>query len=66
MITVLETRNPALLALAQSLLQAEDIQYHVTGETMYKTSGRLMVFPEDSERAKAKLAEIEWPFWSQS
>ena len=62
MITVLETRDPALLALAQSFLQAEGIQYHVTGECMYKTiAGRLMVFPEDADRARAKIAEIEWP-----
>lgn len=71
LVTVLETGDPALLAIAESLLEAEGISCYPQGEGVQEFVGfgriglgenlatglvRLQVAPEDAEAARALLA----------
>uniref|UniRef100_A0A832I099 Zinc ribbon domain-containing protein n=1 Tax=Eiseniibacteriota bacterium TaxID=2212470 RepID=A0A832I099_UNCEI len=71
LVTVLETGDPALLAVAESLLEAEGISCHAQGEGVQEFVGlgriglgenlaaglvRLQVAPEDADAARALLA----------
>ena len=73
LVSVLETANPALIAVAKSLLDAEGIDYFVRGEGLSDLFGvgRLTAFnyvvgappaflvrEEDADRARELLADL--------
>jgi hypothetical protein len=63
--TVLETTNPALLAMASSLLEAEGIEFLSVGDTTQFESVlpvRIEVDSRRAEQARALLAELEESF----
>ena len=63
-VTVLVTGDPALLAFAQSLLEAAEIDFVVLGDHQrivppYTGFAELQVPAEDAEEARALLADVE-------
>jgi hypothetical protein len=68
-VTVFETNNPALLAVAQSLLEAVGIDFFVAGQVVAgQTPGgvigsfgapQIRVAPENARRARELLSELE-------
>lgn len=72
-VTVLETSDPALLAVAKSLLEDADIPYFAKGESVQDLFGlgrfgtgfspivgpvELQVSPEDAADARARLLDL--------
>jgi len=65
-VTVLTVRDPGVLALAQSLLDAADIPYFTKGEDVqnlmpFLTWVELQVAPEDADEARTLLADLAPP-----
>jgi hypothetical protein len=62
-VTVLVSRDPGLLAVAKSLLEAADIQYFAKGENLQNVPPyihwvELLVPASDGAAAKALLADL--------
>ena len=74
LVTVFESGNPALIALAKSILDGTEIRYMVKGENLQNLFGvgfigtgfnvavgpvQIQVSPEDESTAKELLADLE-------
>jgi hypothetical protein len=62
LVTVLMTRDPALVALAKSILDGADIQFFVTGEILqgfgYGVFTEIRVCAEDVDNANQLLEDL--------
>ena len=63
-VTVLVTRDPGVLALAQSVLESAELDFVTKGEHLQNIPGQivwleLQVRPEDAAEAKTLLADLE-------
>ena len=66
-VTVFETSNPAVLAVAKSLLESADISFYAAGENTQSVFGftpitgpvRIEVSADDATDAKALLSDLD-------
>ena len=63
-VTVLVTRDPGVLALAQSVLESAELDFVTKGEHLQNIPGQIVwmeiqVRPEDVTEAKTLLADLE-------